>query len=156
MAESKPRPWTQREEKIGGVVVKVMSALNTFAYRLTGGRIGGRFMGGAPVLLLITIGRKSGERRTAPLLYIKEGNDYVIVASKGGMSTHPLWYRNIEANPNVEIEIGREKFKAHARRASDEEKRALWPKLVAMYPDYNDYQARTARDIPVLILSPTK
>ena len=156
MADKQPRPWTQREEKIGSVVVKVMSALNTFAYRLTGGRIGGRFMGGAPVLLLVTIGRKSGERRTAPLLYIKEGNDYVIVASKGGMSTHPLWYRNIEANPNVEIEIGREKFKAHARRASTEEKRTLWPKLVAMYPDYNDYQARTARDIPVLILSPTK
>lgn len=154
MADKQPRPWTPREEKIGNVVVKVMSALNTVAYRLTGGRLGGRFMGGAPVLLLITIGRKTGEKRTAPLLYIKEGNDYVIVASKGGMSTHPLWYRNIEANPEVEIEIGRDRFKARARRASDDEKRALWPKLVAMYPDYNDYQARTARNIPVVIVSP--
>jgi deazaflavin-dependent oxidoreductase (nitroreductase family) len=155
MAESKPRPWTQREEKIGNVVVKAMSGLNTFIYRLTGGRVGGRFMGGAPVLLLITTGRKTGEKRTAPLLYIKEGSDYVIVASKGGMSKHPLWYRNIEADPNVEIELGREKFKARARRASDAEKKALWPKLVAMYPDYDNYQARTERDIPVLILSPT-
>src|SRR5262245_60808866 len=143
MAEAKPRPWTKREEQIGNVVVKVMSSLNTLIYRLTGGSVGGRFMRGAPVLLLITIGRKSGEKRTAPLLYIKEGNDYVIVASKGGMSKHPLWYLNIEANPEVEIEIGRDRFKAHARRASDDEKRALWPKLVAMYPDYNDYQART-------------
>ena len=155
MAEKQPKPFTKREEQIGNVVVKVMSALNTFVYRLTGGRVGGRFMRGAPVLLLITIGRKSGERRTAPLLYLKEGNEYVIVASKGGMSQHPLWFRNLEANPDVEIEIGREKFKARARRASSDEKRALWPKLVAMYPDYNDYQARTARDIPVVILSPS-
>jgi deazaflavin-dependent oxidoreductase (nitroreductase family) len=155
MAEKKPRPWTKREEQIGSVVVKVMSGLNTFVYRLTGGRVGGRFMRGAPVLLLITVGRKSGEKRTAPLLYIKEGNDYVVVASKGGMSHHPLWYRNLEANPEVEIELGRDTIKARGRRAGDAEKKALWPKLVAMYPDYDDYQARTDRDIPVVILTPS-
>jgi deazaflavin-dependent oxidoreductase (nitroreductase family) len=154
MAAKKPKPFTKREERIGNVVVKLMSNLNTAVYRLTGGRVGGRFLRGAPVFLVTTTGRKSGQPRTAPLLDLKEGNDYVIVASKGGMSQHPLWYRNIEANPEVEIELGRTKFKAHARRASDEEKTALWPKLVAMYRDYDDYQARTTRDIPVVILSP--
>jgi deazaflavin-dependent oxidoreductase (nitroreductase family) len=154
MATKNPRPFTKSEERIGSIVVKVMSSLNTTVYRLTGGRIGGRFLRGAPVFLVTTIGRKSGQPRTSPLLYLKEGDDYVIVASKGGMSHHPLWYRNIEANPDVEIEIGREKFKARARRANAEEKKVLWPKLVAMYPDYDDYQARTERDIPVVILSP--
>jgi deazaflavin-dependent oxidoreductase (nitroreductase family) len=155
MATNKPRPFTATEERIGNVVVKAMSALNTFVYRLTGGRLGGRFLRGAPVLLLITVGRRTGQKRTAPLLYMKEGNDYVIVASKGGMSQHPLWYRNLEANPDVEIEIGREKLKARAHRASAAEKKALWPKLVAMYRDFDDYQARTERDIPVVILSPS-
>lgn len=154
MAAKTPRPFTANEERIGSFVVKLMSNLNTAVYRLTGGRIGGRFLRGAPVFLVTTIGRKSGQPRTSPLLYLKEGDDYVIVASKGGMSHHPLWYRNIEANPEVEIEMGRERFKARARRASDEEKKALWPKLVAMYPDYDDYQARTERNIPVVILSP--
>jgi deazaflavin-dependent oxidoreductase (nitroreductase family) len=155
MTAKKPRPFTKGEERIGNVVVKFMSNLNTAVYRLTGGRIGGRFLRGAPVFLVTTIGRKSGQPRTSPLLYLKEGNDYVIVASKGGMSHHPLWYRNMEANPEVEVEIGREKFKALARRASDTEKKALWPKLVAMYPNYDDYQARTERDIPVVILTPS-
>ena len=148
-----PRPWTAREEKIGSAFVKVMSAVNTWVFRASGGRIGGRFRGGAPVLLLTTTGRKTGQPRTAPLLYLKDGDTYVLVASKGGMSHHPLWFRNLEANPEVEIEVGRDKLAMTARRASSEEKAALWPKLVAMYRDYDDYQARTERDIPVVILS---
>ena len=117
MAEKKLRPWSKREEKVGSVVVKAMSALNTWAFRLTGGRLGGKFVGGAPVLLLTTIGRRSGEPRTAPLLYLQEGDSYVIVASKGGMSQHPLWYLNLESNPQVEVEVGREKKPMVARRA---------------------------------------
>jgi len=149
-----PRPWTPSEERIGNVMVKVMSLLNTWAYRASSGRIGGRFLRGAPVLLLITTGRKTGQPRTAPLLYLKEGDDYVVVASKGGMSHHPLWFRNLEANPNVEVEVGNRRIPLTAHRASAEQKSALWPKLVQMYPDYADYQARTERDIPVVILSP--
>jgi F420H(2)-dependent quinone reductase len=154
MAEKTLRPWTKREEKIGSVVVKTMSALNTWAFRLTGGRIGGKFAGGAPVLLLTTVGRRTGQPRTAPLLYLQEGDSYVVVASKGGMSHHPLWYGNLESNPAVEVEVGREKKRMTARRAGKEEKAALWPKLVAMYKSYDDYQARTERDIPVVILEP--
>jgi F420H(2)-dependent quinone reductase len=149
-----PRPFTKTEERIGSVVVKWMSAANTAVFRATGGRLGATFLRGAPVFLLITRGRKSGEPRTAPLLYLQEGSDYVIVASKGGMSHHPLWFKNLEANPDAEIEIGTRRIKVRARTAGAEEKARLWPKLVQMYPDYADYQARTERDIPVVVLSP--
>ena len=149
-----PRPFTKTEERIGSVFVKWMSAANTAVFRASGGRLGAKFLRGAPVFLLTTKGRKSGLQRTAPLLYLREGDDYVVVASKGGMSHHPLWFKNLEANPDAEIEIGKDKINVLARRASDEEKARLWPKLVAMYPDYADYQARTVRDIPVVLLSP--
>lgn len=154
MAETKARAWTPSEERFGTFVIGVMSQLNVWAFRLTNGWLGGSFPGGAPVLLLTTIGRRSGEKRVAPLLYLPDGSDLVVVASKGGMSHHPLWYRNLEANPAVEVEIGNQKRAYRARRASREEKARLWPRLVAMYASYDDYQARTARDIPVVILSP--
>ena len=154
MSAKTARPFTPREEKFGSAAIKVMSRWNTWIYRVSGGRIGGRFPSGAPILLLTTIGRKSGRPQTAPLLYLKEGDNYVIVASKGGMSHHPLWFTNLEANPKVEVEVGNRKLPMTARRASNAEKAALWPKLVAMYSSYADYQARTERDIPVVILTP--
>lgn len=147
-------PFTPTQERIGNVAIKVMSALNTWVYKLTGGRIGGKFLGGAPVMLLTTIGRKSGEPRIAPLLYLEDGDRVVTVASKGGMSQHPLWYRNLVANPDVEVTIGTTTRRMTARTATPEEKEAYWPKLTAMYPDYGAYQARTTREIPVVILSP--
>ena len=154
MSAKNPRPFTPREEQIGTAFIGVMSRLNTWVYRLSGGRLAGRFPGGAPVLLLTTIGRKSGQPKTAPLLYLQDGDDYVVVASKGGMSQHPLWFKNLEANPRVEVEIGSRKIEATARQATHEEKAALWPKLVGMYSSYADYQARTTRDIHVVILTP--
>ncbi|RIL06636.1 MAG: nitroreductase family deazaflavin-dependent oxidoreductase [Proteobacteria bacterium] len=131
-----------------------MSALNVWVYRASGGRVGGRFLRGAPVCLVTTTGRKSGQPRTAPLLYLADGERVVIVASKGGMSKHPAWYGNLVANPRCTVEIGRERRAMTARTASADEKAALWPRLVAMYRDYDDYQARTDRDIPVVILEP--
>ena len=154
MAEKNVRPFTPTEERIGTLAVRLMSAANVWIFRLSGGRLGSRFLRGAPVLLLTTTGRKSGRPRTAPLLYLEDGDNLVVVASKGGMSHHPTWFLNLEANPEAEIEIGTERRKMLARRASDPEKKDLWPRLVAMYSDYADYQARTDRDIPVLILSP--
>jgi deazaflavin-dependent oxidoreductase (nitroreductase family) len=154
MATTTPRPWTPTEERFGNIVIKLMSVLNTWAFRLTGGWLGGKFRGGAPVCLVTMKGRKTGEPRTAPLLYLRDGSDLIIVASKGGMSKHPVWYLNLQANPRCEVELGREKKAMTARRVSTEEKAALWPRLCAMYPDYADYQARTTRDIPVLRLSP--
>jgi deazaflavin-dependent oxidoreductase (nitroreductase family) len=154
MANKTPRPFTAREERLASAVIKPMSKLNTWVYRLSGGRVGGRWVRGAPVMLLTTIGRKSGQPRTTPLLYLRDGDSVVIVASKGGMSHHPLWFHNLTANPDVEVEIGSERRPMRARRASDAEKAALWPKLIAMYRDFDDYQARTTRNIPVVILSP--
>ncbi|HTY16276.1 MAG TPA: nitroreductase family deazaflavin-dependent oxidoreductase [Myxococcota bacterium] len=146
--------YTPRQERIASPLIRAMSAANTWVYRLSGGRVGGRFLRGAPVLLLTTIGRKSGRPRTAPLLYLEDGDELVIVASKGGMSQHPVWFLNLEANPDVEVELGSTRRRMRARRASDEEKAKLWPRLVAMYRDYDDYQARTDRNIPVVILAP--
>ena len=147
-------PFTPRQERVGSVIIKIASQVNTWLYRLSGGRIAGRFPSGAPVLLLTTIGRKSGQPRTAPLLYLADGDQYVIVASKGGMSHHPLWFKNLQANPRVEVEVGRQKLAMTARQASAEDKAALWGRLVAMYASFADYQARTERDIPVIILTP--
>ncbi|MBM4247697.1 MAG: nitroreductase family deazaflavin-dependent oxidoreductase [Deltaproteobacteria bacterium] len=148
------RPWTPTEEKIGSVVVKAMSVANTWVFRATGGRWGARFMHGAPVLLLTTSGRKSGEPRVAPLIYLKDGDRLILVASKGGMSHHPAWYLNLEANPDCEVELpGTAKSPMRAARATDDEKARLWPRLCEIYPDYDDYQARTTRNIPVLILT---
>ncbi len=154
MATPTARPWTPFEERIGSVFVKAMSAVNVLAFRLTGGAVGGKFLRGAPVCLVTVTGRKSGKAHTIPLLYLADGADVVIVASKGGMSKHPLWYLNLVANPRCEVEVGRERRTMTARRVGPEEKAALWPRLCAMYPDYADYQARTTRDIPVLRLSP--
>jgi len=103
---------------------------------------------------LTVTGRRSGQPRTVPLLYLRDGERVVFVASKGGMSRHPVWYHNVTAHPEVEVQIGGETRAMRARTASAEEKAALWPKLVAMYPDYDDYQARTERDIPVVICEP--
>ncbi len=149
-----PRPFTATEERIARPIIRVMSLVNAWIYRLSGGSVGGRWLHGAPVLLLTTIGRKSGEKRTAPLLYLEDGQRVIVVGSQGGMAKDPLWVRNIDANPDVEIEIGPNRRAMRARRGSPEEKARYWPDLCRMYPDYADYQARTVREIPVVILEP--
>jgi len=154
MGEKKVDPYTAGQIALARPVIRAMSALNTWVYRLSGGRIGGRFLRGAPVLLLTTVGRRTGRARTTPLLYLKDGENLLIVASQGGLPTHPVWFLNLEAHPDVEIQIGSERRAMRARRASAPEKATLWPKLTAMYCDFDDYQARTQRDIPVVILSP--
>lgn len=154
MAETRLPPFTPTQERLAGPVVKLMTVVNTWIYRLTDGRLGGRFLRGAPVCLVTTAGRKSGQPRTVALLYLEDGDDVIVVASKGGMSHHPVWYLNLQANPDAEIQVGAVKRAMRARRVSDEEKAALWPRLTAMYRDFDDYQGRTTRNIPVLRLSP--
>jgi deazaflavin-dependent oxidoreductase (nitroreductase family) len=147
-------PWTPAQERIGTVVVRVMTALNVGLYKLTGGWLGGRFPGGAPICLVTTHGRKSGAPRTIALLYLRDGDRIVVVGSKGGMSHHPAWYLNMRADPRCEVQIGSEHLTMRARTATAEERKALWPRLVAMYRDYDDYQQRTTREIPVVICEP--
>lgn len=122
-------------------------------YRATGGKLLGR-MGKAPILLLNTTGRKSGKVRTIPLLYVKDGEDYAIVASVGGAPKHPAWFLNLRANPGTSVEVGDRKVNVRAEVASPEEKPGLWEKLTGVYPTYDDYQKKTDREIPVVILHP--
>ena len=153
-SKAQPKPFTPAQEKILNFVVKPMSHLNTWIYRVTGGKVGGRWMYGAPVMLLTYKGRKTGTPRTTPLLYIRDGDTVLTVASKGGSAKHPLWFLNLKTNPDCEVEIGRDKKRMRARTATGEEKRRYWPALVKVYPDYDVYQQRTERDIPVVILTP--
>jgi deazaflavin-dependent oxidoreductase (nitroreductase family) len=150
----KARPYSATEVAIANPIIRVMSRLNTWAYRLTGGRLGGTFLRGAPVMLLTVIGRKSGRELTVPLLYLQDGERVITVASKGGMDHHPLWYLNLVAHPDVDVQIGTDVRPMRAHTADESERAHYWPKLVAMYRDYADYQARTARTIPIVVLSP--
>jgi len=133
-------------------ILKLISAIHNFLFRISGGRLGARFVG-APVLLLTVTGRKSGQPRTVPLLYMKDGDDFIIVASKGGDPKHPTWYLNLEANPDALVEIGSTKVRVRATRVSAEEKAELWPRIVKAYRGYEEYQKKTERDIPVIRLS---
>ena len=124
---------------------------HTRRYVATGGQDGHDWRG-APCLVLTTRGRTSGRLRRNALIYGTDGEDLVIVASKGGDDHHPLWYLNLEADPAVTVQVGADVFAARARTASPEEKAQLWPRLVEIWPAYADYQARTSRDIPVVVL----
>jgi deazaflavin-dependent oxidoreductase (nitroreductase family) len=107
---------------------------------------------GTQTLILTTTGRRSGEPRPQALIYGRNGDDYLVVASKGGAPQHPAWYLNLDANPEVEVQVKGDKFKAHARTATPEEKPTLWPIMTKEWPDYDNYQKKTDRDIPVVVL----
>ena len=123
-------------------------------YRLTGGWIGHRFPGLGPMLLLDHVGAKSGVRRTTPLLYIDDPPNVVIVASKGGYPKHPAWYHNLRANPDTTIQVGPERRPVRARVAAPHERERLWSMAVDTYSGYRDYQRRTDREIPLIVLEP--
>ena len=125
-------------------------------YRASGGRVGHRFPGAPPMLLLDHIGAKSGTVRTSPLVYFKDGQNVVIVASKGGHPRHPAWYHNLRANPDATIQVGTERRAVHARVAEPEERARLWPKAEATYGGYRGYQERTDREIPLVVLEPRR
>jgi len=110
--------------------------------------------GRLPTLLLTTTGRKSGEPRALPLIYGEFDGCYVVVASKGGMPRHPLWFSNLEAEPRCEIQVGPKKLAARARVAEGDERERLWQAMAEIYPPYDDYQSNTEREIPVVVLEP--
>lgn len=145
MASLTDRSWPVLNRLIGGHVA---------IYRLTGGRIGHKPPGGPPMLLLDHVGAKSGEKRTSPLVYFEDGDDVVIIASKGGHPRNPAWFHNLRAHPDTTVQIGSEKRDVHARVATATERERLWPKAVAAYSGYDGYQERTGREIPVVILEP--
>ena len=109
-----------------------------------------------PSLLLTTTGRKSGEKFVFPLFYGKAGGSYIVVASKGGAPQHPGWYRNLVSTPEVEVQVGTQKFKARARTATGEERTRLWQEALKFWPPYAEYQQKTEREIPVVVLDPVR
>ena len=133
------------------LVFLIAKTLHGGLYRLTGGRIGAH-TAGLPVLLLTTTGRKSGKRRTVPLSFLADGDAYVVVGSKGGAPRHPAWFLNLEADPDVDVQIGRERLKLRAHRATAEEAERLWPTILAKAPGYGKYRAKTSREIPLVLL----
>jgi deazaflavin-dependent oxidoreductase (nitroreductase family) len=123
-------------------------------YRMTGGWIGHKPPGGPPMLLLDHVGAKSGTRRTSPLVYVRDGEDYVVVASKGGYPQHPAWFHNLRAHPDTTIQVGSRRLTVHAHVADAEQRARLWPMAVATYRGYAGYQQRAGREIPLVVLSP--
>ncbi len=147
------KPWV-----VG--VIRTMSRLNTWLYRTSGGRLGGTWRVGSalrapvPVCLVTTKGRKSGEPRTVPLLHLPDGDRVLLVASQGGLPSHPQWYLNVLANPEVSVQVGRRVRPMTAREATPAERAEIWPRLVDRYADFASYQANTSRVIPVVICEP--
>jgi F420H(2)-dependent quinone reductase len=133
------------------LMISLMSKTHTFWYRATGGAFGSRTRG-MPVLLLTTIGRKSGQRRTTPLMYLEDGGDIVVVASNSGDDRDPGWWRNLKAHPEATVQFKRARLTVRAQRATAEEKARIWPELTAKNADYDEYAKRTTRDIPMVIL----
>jgi deazaflavin-dependent oxidoreductase (nitroreductase family) len=157
MPSPKPRP-KGLDSPLVPTLLRYGGRAQVRLYRLTNGRVGGRWRVGAgfrkpvPVLLLDHVGRKSGRPFTVPLLYLRHGDDLVVVASQGGLPRHPQWFHNLRARPETTVQVGAERRRVRARVAPAEEKAALWPRLVDLYADFDSYRSWTDRDIPVVVL----
>jgi len=142
------------QNQVKDAAAKLVTGIHRAVFTASGGRVGGRVMR-MPVVMLTTTGRKSGKRRTTMLTSpVQEGENVVLVASYGGDDRHPTWYLNLRDDPDVEITIGGRHRHMRARVATPEERGALWPRIVEVYRDYGNYQTRTTREIPVVILEP--
>jgi F420H(2)-dependent quinone reductase len=137
-----------------GTAIKWMSKAQTWIFKKSGGKLGNKFLKGTEVGILTTIGRKSGEPRESPLLFLPEGERIVLVASQGGRAKNPMWYLNLVANPNVTFQTKGGLLKLTAREATAPERDEYWPKLDAMYPDLVNYRSYTDRKIPIIICDP--
>jgi deazaflavin-dependent oxidoreductase (nitroreductase family) len=137
------------------VLTKISTKLHVAIFRRTGGRVLGTF-DDAPLLVLHSRGAKTGQPRQTPIIYLEDGENLVVVASMGGQEKNPSWFHNLIAHPDVEIEVGRRRRPVHARRATPAEADALWPRLTAMWPAWDDYKTRTDREFPVFFLEPVK
>lgn len=130
--------------------VRAFTAAHEFWYRMTNGIVGG--WAGAPILLLTTTGRETGEPRTTPLLFLRDGRDLIVIASYGGSEEHPQWWRNLLAHPEAEAQVFGERRRVVAHEAAGEERARLWRRITMLYPVYRFYESRTTRLIPVVVL----
>jgi deazaflavin-dependent oxidoreductase (nitroreductase family) len=139
------RNWPLLRRVMGG---------HTAIYRASHGLIGHRFPGSPPMLLLDHVGAKSATKRTSPLVYGRDGENLVLVASKGGYPKNPAWFHNLRANPDTTVQVGSRSIDVHARVAEGEERARLWALMVGVYPGYEGYRKRTEREIPIVVLEP--
>ncbi|MGB3482240.1 MAG: nitroreductase family deazaflavin-dependent oxidoreductase [Mycobacterium sp.] len=148
---SPPRALNSKQT---GTIIKWMSRANTWIFKKTGGKLGDKFLRGAPVGILTTTGRKTGQARESPLLFLQEGRRIILVASQGGRATHPMWYLNLRTDPRMKFQTKHEVLELTARDATDAERDEYWPKLDAMYPDFVTYRSYTDRKIPIVLCDP--
>ena len=152
MSTHKPvERFTPGQERFGTSLIKRIGSLQTLVYELTGGRVWNTFRGGQ-VAILTVIGRKSGQSRKTPLLYIEDGDRLVVIASNAGDEKDPAWWLNLQAQPHASVQVRRQRFDVVARRADPAETERLWPRLVAAYSYLGRYREKTQRDIPVILL----
>jgi F420H(2)-dependent quinone reductase len=135
------------------MMLRLISGTHEFWYRMTGGLIGGS-LGRLPVLLLTTTGRKSGRKRTTPLVYLPQGENMVIIASNGGSDQHPEWWLNLRANRKAEVQVGPDVKAVVAEKAQGAERERLWREVNELYHGYDEYSRMTDREIPVVVLRP--
>jgi deazaflavin-dependent oxidoreductase (nitroreductase family) len=145
--------YSRASQALGATGLRWTGKLNIPLYRLSGGRLGGRIHR-APVLLLTTTGRKSGQARTAPVVYLADGEDLVVIGSNAGHGRTPAWSLNLRANPEAEVEVGRSRRPVRARVAEGEEREELWRRHNEQYSGFDEYEARTDRDIALFVLEP--
>ncbi len=154
-AGRKPEPLYLRYADQLWPLTNRLAGAHTFLYRRTGGRLGERVPGGkGRMLLLDHVGAKSAVLRTTPLLFVPDGENLVLVASKGGFPKHPAWFHNLRANPVTYVQVGAERRRVRARESTAEERPRLWEKADTVWPGYADYRARTDREIPLVVLEP--
>lgn len=145
-----------RDNSLIRLALKVSTPLHRWLYRRSGGRVGANWANDRmPVLLLTTKGRRTGKVRTWPVGYMRDGDDYVIIASNGGLAAHPAWYHNLTAEPRVVAEVGETRLTMQAATAEGAERARLWGKIVGRYPNFTKYQERVTRELPVVVLRPT-
>jgi deazaflavin-dependent oxidoreductase (nitroreductase family) len=145
--------YARLSNSLGARGLRWTGKLNVPVYRVSGGRIGGR-IGRAPVLLLTTTGRKSGQPRTAPVVYLADGENVILINTNAGNAKVPAWSLNLKANPEAEVELGRERRKVRARIAEGEERAELWRKSNVQYAGFDDYERKLDREISVFVLEP--
>jgi deazaflavin-dependent oxidoreductase (nitroreductase family) len=150
MAEN---PMSEKEFRTLRRFIKPYSRLNVLVYKLTGGRLMGK-LAGRPVMLVTMKGARSGKSRTIPLMYVPYKDGVVLVASQGGAPKSPVWYNNVVTNPDIVVQYRGQKMNLRARQVDDAEKAKVWPICVEYYHEYDDYQKRTDRNIPVFVCEP--
>jgi len=141
-------------EKLVRLVVKLFTKVNVTIYKLSGGRLMNKGPANKPICLVTMTGRKTGQKREIPLMHVRQGEQKILVASLAGISKNPVWYYNLKATPEITITADGATRAYRAREVGPEEKASLWPIIVDAYPPYDEYQARTDRDIPVFVCDP--